>query len=218
MKKNNKQSLVTSFFDNYSSGFHNIYGNNKNSYFSSIFNLVTRKSMLTRFLEIEKIILENNIKTILDVGCGPGVHENILINKFSNKIKIVGIDISESMIQIAMLNNQKNSNVKFFIEDFNHFKIKTNYDLVFAVGVIEYIEKPLKFIEKMFVNSNKYTIFSVPKLFHPLTPQRKIRYMLRNCPLFFFTKQSIYRLIKKLKINNYKIIDLGRDYLVCLQK
>ena len=58
------------------------------------------------------------------------------------------------------------------------------------------------------------TIPSFPKLYHWLTPQRKIRYVLRNCPLYFYTKNKIKINLKIAGIKKYKILDNGREYFV----
>ena len=46
-----------------------------------------------------------------------------------------------------------------------------------------------------------------------LTPQRKLRYRLRRCPLFFYDEGEVEELIRRAGFGRWEIHDLGRDYL-----
>ena len=75
------------FFDNYVEGFDNIYNHiSGETKISPLITKMFRSSMRQRFkLSIDDLIKEN-IKTILDVGCGSGRYTNYLSQ---NKKKIV---------------------------------------------------------------------------------------------------------------------------------
>ena len=60
----------------------------------------------------------------------------------------------------------------------------------------------------------KKILFSVPVLNHWLTPQRKIRYKMRNCPLWFYDEIKINNLMSKVSIENFLIHKIDRDYLI----
>ena len=73
---------------------------------------------------------------VLDVGCGAGVKSEYLINK---GLKVVGIDFSEKMIEIA---KQRMPDNKFLAVDIlEPIKIKEQFDGIFAQAVLLHIPK-----------------------------------------------------------------------------
>ena len=154
---------------------------------------------------------------MLDVGCGPGVHD-VYFSKGLG-IHVTGIDIAPSMIEIAKNNAEKNGladKCTFKVENFDTATITEKYDASFSVGVLEYIEDPTNFIKKMMAHS-KYIIFSLPVKWHWLTPQRIVRYKLRNCPLWFYTKNDLRNLMAMSGAEKFQIKQVGRDYLVIIE-
>ncbi|WP_457556519.1 class I SAM-dependent methyltransferase [Candidatus Harpocratesius sp.] len=90
------------------------------------------------------IITHNAPRNILDLGCGPGKHINLLSNKFPNDY-FIGIDISEQMITIAqktvISDNkriEKNHNrIKFIQKDFmqNNNDLEPNsFNFIYSLG------------------------------------------------------------------------------------
>ena len=74
------------------------------------------------------INLDKKNSKALDLGCGTGNNSKFLID-YGFKT-VIAIDGSSTAIKIAK-NFVKNKNCKFFLSDFNKFKIKTNdYDLI----------------------------------------------------------------------------------------
>lgn len=208
-----KIKKVESFFHNYSKDFDEIYDTLDNKSIFKIFsNEVLRKSMKTRYLlslsEIKKLKKKCNI---LDIGCGPGRYAYDLVKK---KHSVVGIDFASDMIKIA---RKKNINLKdktkFIIGDYLKYNFKKRYDVALLMGFFDYIEDPKKIFKKL-KKDTKIFYGSFPKLFHILSPQRLLRYKLRNCPLYLYTKSSIVKDLKKSGIKKYKIIDNSREYFV----
>jgi SAM-dependent methyltransferase len=81
--------------------------------------------------------------TILDIGCGTGIHANLLA---SLGYKVHGIDFSESMIEIAndkleTSDYKKNSeNLKFSIGDLRYFNLEEKFDVVLSLfHVLSYL-------------------------------------------------------------------------------
>jgi predicted TPR repeat methyltransferase len=76
----------------------------------------------------------NNNLRILDIGCGTGIHANILAEKGHN---IVGIDLSKEMIDIA--NRKKRVNTDFFHIDASSYKFQQKFDIILSLfHVISY--------------------------------------------------------------------------------
>jgi 2-polyprenyl-3-methyl-5-hydroxy-6-metoxy-1,4-benzoquinol methylase len=158
--------------------------------------------------EIKKIKKKLNI---IDVGCGPGRYVYDLAKYGHN---ITGIDISTDMINIAKKKNlifKKKTN--FIVGNYYYKKFNQKFDYAILNGFFDYIKKP-EIIFKKLKKECKIFLCSFPKLYHWLTPQRKIRYVLRNCPLYFYTKKKIKIKLKIAGIKKYKILDNGREYFV----
>ena len=221
MKKNIEkgqmtQQLVTKFFDGYVDDFYSIYENQSN--LSKLFNHIFRRSMYRRFFEARKIFLGNEVKTLLDVGCGTGIHDvELCVN---DNINVLGIDIAENMITKAKKLKEERCNddsCEFAIADFSTMDFNKKYDGILSLGVLEYIEDIVPFLKKMTEVSNKVVVASLPVKWNILMPQRKVRYWMRNCPLYFYSESSIKKIIHQAGITNYSILNLGRDYLLVLK-
>ena len=90
------------------------------------------------------IISKNNIRTILDVGCGAGAIPSRQKELFS-KIHYTGVDISESAITYC----KKNLPFEFICGDFIKMEISKQYDLIYSLGVIDHVYDIEKFLTKI---------------------------------------------------------------------
>lgn len=206
---------VKKFFDDYSSRFYSIYREEQKNSVSRLLDRTLRYSMFQRFNKVAEIINLTKSKEILDVGCGPGWHDILLVK--SSNIKITGIDVAPQMIEIAnshILTNNLKDNLNFITADIFEYDFNKKFDCVFALGVVEYFESPELLIKIMASLSLNRVIFSIPVNNHWLTFQRKIRYKIRKVPLWFYSENSIKNMLNKSGIEKYKIHKIDRDYLV----
>jgi cyclopropane fatty-acyl-phospholipid synthase-like methyltransferase len=212
-EKNTK--AVKSFFNDYASKFHSIYREEQKNPLRRFFDRTVRYSMFKRFQKVSEIIEKSNSKKILDAGCGPGWHDILLVKSLN--VNITGIDVAPEMIKIAQNECDKRSlesNLKFITANILEHNFNEKFEVIFALGVVEYFDDPVDLINKMKKICTKKILFSVPVLNHWLTPQRKIRYKIRNCPLWFYDEKKINALMSKVSIKNFFIHKIDRDYLV----
>ena len=66
--------------------------------------------------------------SVLDIGCGPGLHVRELTKK---GVDVCGIDYSPAMIKIAQHHAPK---AKFYVMDFQSLSFKTQFNAVWAAG------------------------------------------------------------------------------------
>ena len=92
-----------------------------------------------------------NIKTVLEIGCGPGVYP-IKHKEIFENYDYTGIDISKSAIQYC----KSNSNFNFISGDFQKMDISEKYDLVFSHGVIHHVYDINDFLSKIVGITKKY--------------------------------------------------------------
>lgn len=213
--KNYLSKQVSNFFDGYSTDFDEIYDDelNKKNFIKYYVSRYLRRSMFSRFSYTIEALRDDKYMEILDMGCGAGrySHELAKLNK-----KVFGIDFSSNMIELAKkISDTKNiKNTEFKCISAEEFKFEKSYDAVICLGFFDYIEKPSILIDKIVKSKSKKFIGSFPKKKHILSFQRKVRYQLRKCPLYLYSLEDLEKLKNSLKIENTKIIDLGRDYLL----
>lgn len=213
MKKSDLKNTQV-FFDNYSKKFDEIYDTktNKYSFLKILINEFLRKSMKTRYIlalrEAKKLKKKLDI---IDIGCGPGRYANDLAISGHN---VTGIDISKDMINIAKEKNYILKNkTNFIVGDYLKKNFAKKFDYAILNGFFDYVEEP-EIVFKKLKKDCKIFVCSFPKLYNWLTPQRKIRYILRNCPLYFYTKEKIEKKLKIAGIKKYKFLDNDREYFV----
>lgn len=107
-------------------------------------------------------------KIILDAGCGSGIYATILAKK---KAKVVGVDISAKMIEIANKETPKNLGVQYKVGDISTLPFpKAKFDVVVCSYVIENVKEITKVFSEFnrVLKKNGVCVFSVS---HPLRAQ-----------------------------------------------
>ena len=103
-------------------------------------------------------------KSVLDLGCGYG--ENCAEFKDLGASVVVGVDISEKMLAVAM---EEHPDIKFIHVDMSNLSfVKDRYDVVFSSLALHYIEDFDAFVKGVYdiLTPGGYFIFSQE---HPLT-------------------------------------------------
>lgn len=107
-----------------------------------------------------KMLPSLNGLSILDMGCGYGNHCIKYVEMGASKV--IGIDISEKMLEIA---NKENSSPKIIykrlaIEDL--YKLNQSFDLVVSSLALHYVEDFVEVVEQVYrlLNDNGSFIFS----------------------------------------------------------
>ena len=213
---------VKSFFNDYTRDFAKISGNatsigiNNNSWFEKLLNKLFRKSMSLRFNQTISEIISADCESVLDIGCGPGDYSLALRNK--NIKDITALDFSQNMIDFA--NNLEvsifgDSKIDWCVADFSTWNSEKTFDATIIVGVMDYIEDPVTFINSVFAVCNKVSIFSFPSGKGLLAWQRKMRYKSR-CYLRLYYQKELEAIFEDTG-QNFVINQLGRDYLVVVK-
>ena len=146
-------------------------------------------------------------KKILDVGCGSG-RNSVLFTEAGAK-RVVGIDFSQPMIQLAEKFSREHTRetiCTFLQADFIEHVFEEKFDVVAALGVLDYIADPVSFLKRMASLANRKVIASFPGVSWPRSPLRKIRYALRGCPLYFYKRPQLARICEQAGFSNYRIV------------
>lgn len=211
---------VEKFFNGYAYSFDSIYGSedsNRNAV-SKWIDKRFREVMRLRFEETLKRSAKPEIQSVIDVGCGGGQYCMAMLMQGK---KVCGLDIASTMLDIAKnrtgsLENSKD--IEYVHSGYLEYPTPQKYDAAVFMGFFDYIENPVPVLEKAIRETNKEIYASFPNNKGWLASQRKVRYKMRNCPLYLYSLEDVKGLLKKVgKENSAEILDLGRGYFVCIK-
>jgi len=205
---------VKDFFSSYAEDFDSIYGDGKpRNLFNRITDKLFRQSMYERYKRTIDFLTDSNVKTILDVGCGSGRYS---LDLAKNGMTVTGVDLAQEMLNIARTNTQKagfESNT-YIVGSYFDVEIHKKHDAAILMGLFDYISNPEELFFKLKRDTSKYILASFPKPGGFLGWQRKIRYNMRKCQLFYYSKESLENLLNASDISNYEIQDNHREYFL----
>jgi SAM-dependent methyltransferase len=219
MSKRDVTSAVGDFFDGYASDFDAIYGHSiRRSVVGSWIDRKFRRAMMMRFQETLTHTNEPTIKSILDVGCGPGRYT--VAFALQGK-EVVGVDLAEGMLTLAKDTVQKAgvaSQVEFVEGDYMAIQLNRTFDAACLMGFFDYIPNPVPLLQKLATEVTGSLYASFPKAGGFLAWQRRVRYRLRDCPLWLYQRQDLEDiLVASGFANKYEIKDFGREWYVSVR-
>ncbi|WP_440947788.1 class I SAM-dependent methyltransferase [Methanosarcina sp. T3] len=77
---------------------------------------------------------------VLDIGCGPG-HITKKIAHITEGT-VMGIDISQGMIEQAVSSNQEFTNLTYSVMDAENFELPVNFDVIVCNSAFQWFQKP----------------------------------------------------------------------------
>ncbi len=77
--------------------------------------------------------------SFLDLACGTGILTREIAEKFPNA-KIVGIDITQSYLDVAKQNSNSFNNISFILDDAEKFKLDSKFDCITASYLPKYCD------------------------------------------------------------------------------
>jgi 2-polyprenyl-3-methyl-5-hydroxy-6-metoxy-1,4-benzoquinol methylase len=207
---------VETFFHGYAADFDSIYGHTKKrSAWDRFLDHFFRKSMRLRYDLVLKYASSQEIKTILDIGCGGGVYCEALLQK--GKI-LTGLDIADGMLELAKKKTQpfyEKGQVTYIHSGYIEHSFSEPFDAAILVGFFDYIKNPGDVLAKLNKDIRKEVLMSFPKSGGILAWQRKIRYKMRNCPLYYYSKADLVKLFEQAGWSKkFEIVDIERDFFV----
>lgn len=171
------------------------------------------------FLKIFNKDMQKNIKTnqkkILEIGCYDGY---ILYQLKKQGFNVTGCDPSAG----ALIGKRHGINIKKRFFDVNDFlKEKLKYDVVIFRHFLEHVANPVNFLTKIkkLLNNQGLVIFEVPNIEFQLKNGNTSIFSFQH--LQYFSKNSIYELLKKANLVPIRLIKSEGDLIVvcsCLGK
>ena len=131
--------------------------NNRSKNYDEIYRGIDSKRLLHQEKRVRAAVIEDIIindidlsdnRTILDIGCGTG---NFLLRLRDKGIKspMVGLDISDEMIEKAKENLQNSEHTDLSFNTGSTKEINHSAGLVLSIGVSGYLENENRFIEEL---------------------------------------------------------------------
>lgn len=148
--------------------------------------------------------------SVLDVGCGSG-RNSVLFAKAGAR-RVVGIDFAENMIALAQQYSRTHgveNTCDFIKADALSYSFQERFECVVALGVFDYIADPRELLRRMIDLSSHTVVGSFPKPSFLRAPLRKLRYALRNCSVYFFSKHRLECICREVGLRDFKLLPCG---------
>jgi 2-polyprenyl-3-methyl-5-hydroxy-6-metoxy-1,4-benzoquinol methylase len=194
--------------------FNRIYSHKK-SPVSNILDRWFRKDMYQRFAFTLEHCEPVANRRFLDVGCGSGVYSIALAQK--GAAQVTGLDIAEPMIALCNSSAQTAGvadRCTFIPSDLLAFTAEERFHVTIGIGLFDYIADPLPVLAKMNAVSTDAVVVCFPRLLTWRAPVRKVRLMMRGCPVFFFTRRRVEQLMRDAGFKRHEISRVGKLHCV----
>jgi 2-polyprenyl-3-methyl-5-hydroxy-6-metoxy-1,4-benzoquinol methylase len=154
-------------------------------------------------------------KTICDVGCGSGRFVTALAQRGANHV--TGIDIAPEMLTLARQLATSDGVIgrcTFINTDVIDWKTTDKFDETIAIGFWDYIANPKSRLD-VIRSFTKGTFLSAwPRAGTIRAPIRKVRLGALGCPVYFFRKEDVYRMLQDAGFRVDSCQVLGQLYCV----
>lgn len=105
---------------------------------------------------------KNDVKSILEIGCGKGIYPIFNKEIFQN-MEYVGIDISPTAIDYC----KENSDFEFLCGDFIKMKLDRKFDLIYSHAVVDHVYDIDAFISQIIDHTKHYTFINSYRGYFP---------------------------------------------------
>ncbi len=179
------------------------------------FNRKFRKGIFVRAEVAVKTSVENKAQSVLDVGCGTGRISCLLAQ--AGVPRVVGVDTAAPMVELAKQLARASGladKCEFVAGDFRSTDVSGKFDGVIALGVFDYLDEPLPFLQRMRELASRFVVASFPAPTLVRSPLRRIRYALRGCPVYFYRLGRIQQLFKDAGLARIDVVKVGGGHVI----
>jgi ubiquinone/menaquinone biosynthesis C-methylase UbiE len=194
MKDNMPQ--IAQFWNDIAQDFDAIYTGKKGP-IGRMLDQYLRKDMYERYEWVMRQSGDVHGKKICDIGCGSGRFVKTFAK--NGAAEVVGVDVAPAMLKLAqdLVTSEGVAGVcRFHHADVLNWKTDERFDITIAIGFWDYIIHPqerLKLIRRL----TKQTFFSAwPRFWTWRMPVRKVRLAVQGCPVYFYKRPQVYRLLE----------------------
>ena len=213
------ESQAGTFFDSFAETFDTFYDGKRSPVMQWI-DRHYRHDMFARYALTFERLGDLRGKRGLDIGCGSGPYVAEAIKRGAGQI--VAFDPAPSMLELTRQRIEKMGQldlVTLASGTFPEVVPAGPFDFVIVMGVLDYVADPLSFFQAIRGILTGRAVVSFPSKHWLRTPIRKVRYRLRNCPVYFYDEPQIRAIGQQAGFGTVDIIKIpgaGMDYHVCL--
>jgi len=186
----------------------------------------------------QEIVVHLEKGTILDLGTGPGYLPIEIANRSSN-IRIVGVDLSRKLIEMARLNAARaglSDRLKFQLGNAGRLNFEDSaFDMVMSTGMLHSLKAPVKVLKEIYrvlKKDGEAWIYDPAKVVSQVDRQKwkasltaRERFFLwlfglfgLHKPIETYTREQATDLIKQTDFKNYWIDKQAKEIKIKLQK
>jgi cyclopropane fatty-acyl-phospholipid synthase-like methyltransferase len=215
----NQEPNAAVFFDGFAESFDTIYDGKRNAFMRWV-DCTFRSDMFIRYrLTFSKL---GNLqgKSVLDIGCGSGPYVIEALKRGARRV--TAIDPAPHMLALTRARLEESGlgqGCTLLQATFPGPEL-TPHDHAIVMGVMDYVVEPGQFLAALKPLVRSSAVVSFPSKHWFRTPFRKVRYRLRQCPVFFYDASDIRRLCSEAGfagIDIHEIPGAGMDYHVCFR-
>lgn len=207
------------FFEGYARDFDHIYDDTGKGAVARFIDTRLRKEMRLRFERCFEVLQPLEGRSLLDAGCGGG--RFAIPAAEAGAAHVLGLDFSESMLALAREKAAKagvSDVCRFEVGDLLTYPLQEkSFDYAIAIGFFDYMTDPAAALRILARATRRRVFVSLPKRWHPLTPQRYLRYRLFRCYIRFYSRADVERLAAAVRPRRHVIYDHGREYNLLLE-
>lgn len=213
------QPQAGTFFDSFAETFDTFY-DGKRSVVMQWIDRHYRNDMFARYSLTFERLGDLTAKRGLDIGCGSGPYVAEALKRGAGHV--VALDPAPSMLQLTRQRVEKLGKLDQLTVVEGYFPEKAPpgpFDFAIIMGVLDYVADPVAFFRALRGILTGKAAVSFPSQHWFRTPIRRVRYKLRNCPVYFYTEPQIRSIGKEAGFGTVDIIKIpgaGMDYHVCL--
>ncbi|MBH0203867.1 MAG: methyltransferase domain-containing protein [Nitrospira sp.] len=216
----NQEHNAATFFNSFAETFDTIYDQKRNPFMRWIDGKFRSDMFLRYALTFEKLEPMAG-RTVLDVGCGSGPY---IVEAFRRGAeRVTGLDPAPNMLTLVrqrLAQAGVAENRCTLMEGLFPGTSVEPHDYAIVMGVMDYVEDASSFLKALRPVVRRLAVLSFPSTHWFRTPFRKVRYDLRNCPVYFYDDARIQTLCKGAgfsEVRIQKIPGAGMDYHVSLR-
>jgi len=158
----------------------------------------------------------------LDIGCGSGPYIAEALKHGATHM--VGIDPAAGMLALARSRLEQLGQLEkvTLLEGyFPDICPRETFDFAIVMGVMDYVADPGSFLLRLRKVVNGTAAVSFSSTHWLRTPLRKVRYRLRNFPVYFYDEPLICSFGKQASFSSTEVVKIqgaGQDYHVCFTR